>query len=243
MRLEKKTILLVTLVFIAAITAFAALQQQGPSKSQSSKTEEDPRPIVDYADPKSTKNDYKRLSKGRRYDGGAVQKSGTPDGLITHFDDWEFRVSAIPAAMSDAVVVGTVVSSTAYLSPDATGVYTEFTIQVHEVLKDLSGNIAINTSLAVDRAGGRVRYPSGAIVRYVVSGQSVPKVNKRYVLFLKLEDQGLKILTGYELDSGGVTPLDRVDKFKKHKGMDESDFLDKVRNSINSGSDTSGMER
>lgn len=238
MRLEKKTILLIFLIFIAAITAFAALQHQSPTNQpQSSKIEEDPSPIVDYAESKSNKSDFKRLSKGKRYDEGTVQKYGTPDGLVTHFNDWEFNVPAIPAGMSDAVVVGTVVSSTAYLSQDATGVYSEFTIQVHEVLKDRSRNISTNTSLAVDRAGGRVRYPSGDIVKYIVDGQSTPRVNKRYVLFLKLEDHDFSILTGYELGAGGVSPLDRVvETFKKYKGVSESAFLNQVRNAINSGS-------
>lgn len=242
MLLDKKTIPLISLLFIAAVTAFAALQHQTPTnKAPSAKTEGDPRPIVDYADSKSIKNDYKRLSKGKRYDGGAVQKNGAPDELVTHTDDWEFNVSTIPAGMSDAVVVGTVSSSIAYLSPDATGVYSEFTLQVHEILKDRSGNISTTTSLVVDRAGGRVRYPSGAIVRHVVSGQSMPRVNKRYVLFLKLEDQNFRIITGYELGSEGVNPLDRIEKFKKHKGIDESTFLNQIRKAINSGSsDASG---
>lgn len=246
MRLEKKTILLISLMLIAAITAFAALQQRSPTNHpQSSKIEEDPTPIVDYAESKSNKSDYKRLSKGKRYDRGAVQKKGTPDGLVTFNNDWEFNVPAIPAGISDAVIVGTVIDSKAYLSPDATGVYSEFTLQVHEVLKDHSGNISTNTPLAVDREGGRVRYPSGDIVSHIVAGQSTPRVNKRYVLFLKLEDQDFRILTGYELGAGGVSPLDRVvEKFKKYKGVSESAFLNQVRNAINSGSSgNSGMER
>ena len=238
MRLEKKTILLIALIFIAAITAFAALQHQNPAKQPQSlsNTEEDPRPIVDYADSTHNKNDPKRHSKGKRYDGGGVQKNGTADGLVTHFSDWEFNVSAIPAGVSDAVVVGTVINSKAYLSPDATGVYSEFTIQVHEILKDRSGTVSTTTTLAVDRAGARVRYPTGKIVKYVVSGQSMPRVNQRYVLFLTLEDQDFKILTGYALQAGRVYPLDRVETFKKHKGVDEATFLNQVRNAINSGS-------
>jgi hypothetical protein len=65
-----------------------------------------------------------------------------------------FGISAIPVEISDAVVVGTVLNATAYLSPDATGVYSEFTLKVDEVMKDRSGSILADTSLAVDREGG-----------------------------------------------------------------------------------------
>lgn len=242
MRLEKPTILLISLMLIAAITAFAALQQQSPTNQpQSPKIEEDPRPIVDYSSAIHNKNDPKRHSKGKRYDQGPVDKNATDNSSSTRYDDWEFRVSAIPAGMSDAVVVGTVVDSVAHLSPDKTGVYSESTIKVEEVLKDNSETISTTIPLAVDREGGRVRYPSGAIVNHDVAGQSTPKVNKRYVLFLQFEDRNFRILTGYELGVGGVSPLDRVvEKFKKYKGVDEGTFLNQIRNAINSGSNSPG---
>jgi hypothetical protein len=242
MRLEKKTTLLVFLIFIGTITAFATLQHQKPTRQPQAVTEADPRPIVDYVSSTHDKNEPKRHSRGKRYDGGAVQGTGTQDGLVTFFDDWDFNVSVIPAGMSDAVVAGTVTDSKAYLSPDGTGVYSEFTLKVEKVLKDRSGTISTTAPLAIDRAGGRVRYPSGDIVKYIVSGQGMPRVNKRYVFFLKLEDQDFRILTGYELGAGGVSPLDMtVEKFKKYKGVDEATFLNQIRNAINSGSDTSGM--
>ncbi len=246
MRLEKKTILLISLIFIAAFTALATLKIQKPLQPSHplSNSVEDPRPLVDYADSTHDKNDLRRHSKGKRYEGGGVQKIGATDGLVTHFSDWEFNVPAIPAGVSDAVIVGTVLNSKAYLSPDATGVYSEFSIQVQEVLKDRTGTVSTSTPLAVDRRGARVRYPNGKIVKYVVAGQSMPRVNQRYVLFLTLENQDFQILTGYALHAGRVEPLDRVEKFKKHKGVDEATFLNQVRNAINSGSSgNSSMEK
>jgi len=237
MRLEKKTGFLISLILITAITALAALQQNNVKQPQPN-LGEDPQPIVDYAD-KAVKHDAKRQAKGKRYNGGGVQKNGTTDGLVTFNNNWEFTVPAIPAGISDAVIVGTVTDSRAYLSPDTTGVYSEFTVQVAEVLKDHSGTISTSTPLSVDRQGGRVRYPSGEIVRHVIEGQNVPRVNKKYVLFLKLEDQDFRILTGYELGAEGVSPLDWVvEKFKKYKGVNETTFLNQIRNVINSGSDS-----
>jgi hypothetical protein len=73
------------------------------------------------------------------------------------------------------------------------------------------------------------------IFRYIVDGLGIPKVNHRYLLFLKpLVDGDFSIVTGYQLLDGRVVPLDvtGVVPFAQYKDSDEPTFLSEVRNAI-----------
>src|SRR5204862_422123 len=92
-------------------------------------------------------------------------------------------LSSIPTDQSDVVIVGEVNAAHAYLSNDKTGVYSEFTIQVEQILK---APIGISpTSIVAERLGGAVRFPSGWIIRYEIYNQGMPSVGQRYLLFLR----------------------------------------------------------
>ena len=84
----------------------------------------------------------------------------------------------------------------------------------------------------MDREGGRVSYPSGKVVTYNIEGQDMPRVNKRYVLFLKREEENLSIVTGYELQGEKVRPLDGPQKFKKYDGTSADALLNKIRRAL-----------
>ncbi len=91
-----------------------------------------------------------------------------------------------------------------------------------------------------------MRYPSGHISIFRISGLGMPRVGCKYTLFLThdfllkgyREEQEFRILTGYELREGYVFPLDRsgVVNFDAHKDEDETTFLNKVRDAIKSAS-------
>jgi hypothetical protein len=182
-----------------------------------------------------------RRAKNSRYDNRRPQPiSELADGaeelpLITH---WWANISALPAAQSDAVVIGEVIDGHAYLSNDKTGVYSEFTIRVKEVLK--AGNqipLDADNSIVIEREGGAVRFPSGRVQKYRIAHQGMPRPGRQYVLFLKYNDLGhdFSILTGYELREGHVLPLDSVDQFASYKNADKTSFLDTVRISSKGG--------
>jgi hypothetical protein len=154
------------------------------------------------------------------------------------------QVPAFPTESSDAVVIGETVDAQAYLSNDKSGVYTEFTVRVDEILKnDSTVPLAVGETVAAQREGGRVRFPSGRIQQYITHYQHMPRAGRRYVFFLKRNDDGQAyyIRTGYELRAGRVMPLDGVNmnkgaseipQFAAYKDADEATFLRAVRAAV-----------
>jgi hypothetical protein len=118
----------------------------------------------------------------------------------------------------------------AYLSNDKTGVYSVFTIQVNEVLKNSTKTpITRGSAIEVERDGGRVRFPNGRLHMYKIGSLDMPKTGLRYVLFLNDGESGYQILTGYELKDGKVYPLDDLPKLRTYENADELSFLSELR--------------
>jgi hypothetical protein len=167
-------------------------------------------PIIDFNN--SSVADENRTLKNNRYDKrGSVMSEPNPriaEGV--KYSHWEYEFLDLPTSESDLVIEGKVTDSRAFLSNDKTGVYSEFTVRVSKVHKAAS-NISISSgdSVVAERSGGRVRYPSGQIIRYRINGQGSPIIGKKYLLFLREAGQGnYKILTGYELYGNKVFALD-----------------------------------
>lgn len=226
---------LTAFVLALAVASVGALrgQHQGTHAPKERQADDHPLPVVEYSD-RDDEKDLKRQVKGRRYNGGGVQKKSWEGARFgsTLFSDWEVGLSALPAESSDAVIVGTVQDARAHLSPDKTGVYSEFGVKVDEVLKDSTNLISVGGLVAADREGGRVRYPSGEVAPYTINAQGMPRVNKQYVLFLKGGEDGFRIVTGYELRGGKAHALDFVAKFEKFNGTDEATLLRLIREAI-----------
>jgi hypothetical protein len=185
--------------------------------------------------------------KNSRYDKSRlVGDDSRPDiGEVSLTYDWEVNVPALPVGQSDVIVAGEVLDAEAHLSNTKTGVYSEFAIKVEEVLKgDKSAPLSAGDSITVDRPGGFVRYPSGFKRLHRYSGQNMPRVGLRYVLFLNTsgESPNYRILTGYALGARGVSPLDSPGQFATYKRMDETAFLTAVRDAIAKSSQTTPQE-
>jgi hypothetical protein len=180
-----------------------------------------------------------RKEKNKRFNNQSLvteqPASGGGDVNVTS----EAIIPDMPFALSDLVIVGEVADSRAFLSEDRTGVYSEFTISTIEVIKPtLSASVRPGDSITTERFGGRVRYPSGPIVRYKVSGQGSPMKGAKYVFFLKQkEDKSYLVLTAYELRENKVFALDGSrtnvnargnSPFDKHNGKDTQDFRNEL---------------
>ena len=140
------------------------------------------------------------------------------------------NLPALPVATSAAVIVGQITDAKAYLSNDKTGVYSVFTVQVHEVIKNSSQlSLSTGSSIDVERDGGRVRFPNGRTFIYVAT--NMPQVGLRYVLFLTnaQSQSDFQILTGYELREGKVYPLDDLLNLHTYENADETIFLNQLR--------------
>jgi len=152
---------------------------------------------------------------------------------------------ALPGYTSDAVVVGNVTDAKAYLSEDKTSVYSEFTVQVWDVLKNSPRSpLTVGAVATVCRPGGGVRFPSGKIRKFLVAGRGLPRAGERYAFFLKYDDlaQAYYIVTAYQLRDQKVFPLDGIPtngtashpfaSYGKYANADEAAFLTEVRQSI-----------
>lgn len=237
--------LLILMVFAVAVSGLTL-----PSQSQKRGTKTLPKPKVERAlpildfetlEPDDSKLVSKRRNKASRYD----RKESQP--IQEHWQDFRSlltnhsfdRMSPLPATDSDAILIGGVLSARAYLSNDKGTVYSEFSIQVEELLKGNQQEIRSGDTISAERYGGAVRFRSGRIQKYEVSGQGMPQVGHRYVLFLRRLDKepSFKILTGYALNGPTVMPLDgsvveegnQTYQFDQYQGFETSAFLQLVR--------------
>jgi hypothetical protein len=205
-------------------------------------------PSVDFVAPEPTdpKIRARRKAKGKRYDKGRPEKVEelpdqiTPLPLNVH---WWIGLPALPVAQSDAIVLGEITDAQAHLSDDKSGVYSEFTIRIDEILKnDSQSSLATGNNAVAERPGGKVKFPSGKVQRYGIDKQGMPHIGGRYVFFLKSNGKGqdFSIITGYRLRNMTVFPLDSALSdsggsdlpFNIYKGSNEITFLASVRDAI-----------
>lgn len=142
-------------------------------------------------------------------------------GALLPKDNFDFP--ALPVRESSVIVVADVLQSEAHLSEDKTGVFSEFTIRLIDVLKE---ETSLQSSvMVINRLGGHVRYPDGRVLLYRVGTGSMPRVGARYVFFLKpSQDLDYSILTAYELAEKGILPLDSSGQFQQYEGNDSTAF-------------------
>jgi hypothetical protein len=199
---------------------------------QQDTVDEEQFPIADEAapEPPTPAERVKKNNKEKKY-GKYKDKIGPGVTVASVRYHWPPGFPALPVSQSDAVIVGEVADARAYVTDDKSAVYSEFSVQVAEVLKNAADSpLEAGRSIVVERVGGRVRYPSGHICRFSIAGWGMPRVSRRYVLFLDTNDQdgGYHLTTGYELRNGLIFPLDRTTSsdtdFDAYVKMDEAEF-------------------
>jgi hypothetical protein len=249
-RHRKILLLLLTVVAVttlSALTALSSQEQRSTASPTQQSAEEEQEPVADYAaiEPADPEKRAKRRARGKRYDGQSWVREPHPTaGDAGRIDSWMGQVPAFPTETSHAVVIGETIDAQAYLSNDKSGVYTEFTVRVEEILKqDAVAPLVVGETLAAQREGGRVRFPSGRVQRYRTHYQHLPCAGRRYVFFLKRNEEGQAyyIRTAYELRAGRVHPVDGVNmnkgaaelpQFAAYKDADEATFLSAVRDAV-----------
>ncbi|MGI8835918.1 MAG: hypothetical protein ACR2H4_04695 [Pyrinomonadaceae bacterium] len=221
-------------VFVAAVVIVPGLSQQEKPRSHAPKVFDESRfPIAEYSaeEPTDAAERAQRLARGKKYDKSEwrVNANAVSDSMV-RVDFVDRDLPALPFEQSSAVIVGQVTNAHAYLSNDKSGIYSVFTIQVNEILKNSSKNpLIIGTALEVERDGGRVRFPNGKLHLYKIAEQDMPKTGLRYVLFLTGDESNFQILTGYELRDSKVYPLDDLPKLRSFENADELTFLSEIR--------------
>jgi hypothetical protein len=189
-------------------------------------------PIAEYSrslDPDPAKL-AKRQIRDKKHDRSEwrVNPADVADSTV-RVDYLDPNLPALPVKQSDAVLVGEVVDANTYLSDDKTGVYSEFSVRVEQVLKN-DGTLTPACSIDIEREGGRVRFGSGKIHTYSIDKTNMPQIGTKYILFLKREgtDQAYHLLTGYELRADKVFPLDELPQFRTHQDDNKEAFMIKL---------------
>jgi hypothetical protein len=205
-------------------------------------------PVIDLNGTDSNADASRRQKNARHDNQRVVQGQASPQSTEVAVDsETPDGISDLPAAQSDLIVEGKVTGSQAFLSEDKTGIYSEFSLTVSDVVKAAPGvSVGKGDAVIAERFGGRVRYPSGQVVRYRASGEGSPMKGKKYLFFLKKAPDGnYRVLTAYELQGNKVLALDgsRVNVggkgksvFDKHNGRDWQEFkkdVDKAVREVN----------
>jgi hypothetical protein len=225
---------------IAGATVAAALRSKSITPPHQAQQEDFSQyPIADATAPKPTdpKKIAKRKAKSKKYaQYERMVGPGVKGSFIYH---WGPDFPELPVAQSDAVILGTVAEARAELTENESGVYSEFTININEVLKDDSQQpLSQGDSIVVDRPGGRVKYGTGQMSLFWLQGFGMPGEGRQYVLFIERggPDEDYRIITGYEMRQGRVYPLDRatgnVTNFGIYTNWEEASFLNKIRNAV-----------
>lgn len=239
--------------FLVAFSGQGQTNQRKPTSNQIpfgqtvKQTDDAATPIVDYDSPDGVDriDKTKRKLKNARYDRGVLPKDPSPNiGDIRSEPERSASFSDLPAGTSDVVAEAIVGSSRAFLSDDKTGVYSEFTMVVAKVFKQVEGfSVNPGDTIIAERFGGKVRYPSGKVIRYRIEGEGMPVVGKRYIFFLAKADQdSYNLLTAYEIQGNKIFALDGSRNnargqgnsiFDKHNGKDLDNFLREVGITLN----------
>jgi len=200
-----KLLLLAALVIGATVpaTLIGEGHQNLPSESQkeSSKIWE-PEAIRMAPEPTDPAERASRYARSKRYDGSGTRPLTEQ---APHYESIisveRFALPPFPISQSDVVVLGEVVDLQPYFSNDKTIIYTEYTVQIEEVLKnDNTKPLNLGDSIIMERIGGVLQLPSGIIVRLKVTGLGAPpRAGRRYLLFLKRNNEGGKLLHTHAL--------------------------------------------
>ena len=257
MRLNWKvfTILMIGVLLIAALSAIEGQPQSGQTRQSPTRGETIEEadvsqfPIVEYVAEKGLVGNERAKweAKGKKYNSRHVPAINEFSNQVFSFIDWERGLPAFPFERSSAVIIGEITGAEAHLSSDETKIYSEFTVHIDEVLKN-DKQVALNpqSKIKVERPGGRVRFPSGKIVIAAVSNQDLPRIGRRYVLFLTHDfimggqyGETFFILTGYELRKGKIFPLDKVSSghpINVYNGSDEEAFFKDLMSALTNAS-------
>lgn len=245
------TFFIIAVGFLILTTALAGTQVGG--NRQKTLREENPDfsrfPIADFHAPEALDASLRaaREAKGRKYNNKHMPKITEETHQIFSTSDWDVRLPALPVGRSTAVGIGTIKHAHAYLTPDKTGIYSEFQVAIETVIKNDPDNpIKGGGVITVERKGGRARMPSGKIVVSWVSHQNMPRVGGRYILFLTHDfetpndtPKDFYLLTGYELRDGQVHLLDDTQPghpITRYHGASESTLLSDLFNRVASTS-------
>ena len=263
MRRSLKVAISIVAVLVLFTTGYTAIQRVSPArkvrvlvaKKKAASQDQVPErqiPVVDSdtPEPADPAEREKRRIRSKRHDmrDPSVKSDDVKRSVLTERSPtvnfggpWSSDPDepAFPIETSDTILVGDVVRAQAYLSNDRTAIYSEFTVGVSQILKNSGKLLSPGDRIAVERPGGALRFPSGKVLIRGLLGKPLPRIDARYVFFLKrIDGDDFSITTAYELCDGHVFPLDGLSAngkvfapfaaYQQYKGTDEAEFMTKL---------------
>ena len=232
--------LVLALIAVVGLTSVIIIStpqaQENPSKSPpvKSKRKKDANhfPIANFSAEGSADGMRRSRNEKRNKSKWRVHPAASGDSTVV-VDRIDLTLPAFPTQKATAIVLGTVTDARSYLSNDKTGVYSSFSIQVEEVLKN-PGRLSIGSLIEGEREGGRVQFPSGRIRLYMIAEQDMPQVGGRYVFFLNDGDNEtvFEIITGYEIRDSSVLPLDELPEASAYENSATPEFFKELRTKL-----------
>jgi hypothetical protein len=192
-------------------------------------------PIREADEESDAKLRLARVKRNKRFNrpAGVAQGSllNVPNGVDVGRLDEEPGLPPVPISESAIVLTGEVVRKQPYLSEDQASIYTEFTIQIEEIIKNSGKDVLQSRDLVmVEIEGGALQLRNGRVVKYGVIGKgSLLNLNSRYLLFLSPIDDDLTITKAYEIDNDFVIPFNSGNGEEKYLDFSPIDFLEFVR--------------
>ena len=240
--------LLALILVVGTALAFSTSNRTPPSQPSAQKQQDQAKwkaredekkkqfPVAEFNEPEPTdplKRDQRKQKQKRKNGLRLVMQNPEPDsggGLLLPHNQFDFP--GLPVEQSAVIVIGDVLQSEAHLSEDKTGVFSEFTIRLVDVLK--ADSSLPGSEMIVERLGGYVRYPDGRKLLYRVGTGGMPRVGARYLFFLKpTPELDYSILTAYEFGDKAVIALDSSAQFEKYERYEPNALRSLVVEALN----------
>jgi len=245
-----KSLIILALV-IAVVTAIATLHGRGQNASTA---QDEPTPIQ-RGKLTRRQREHSRLFKNK----GVGNIHDLIQKRVAEGESGEINIESLPgtpelsmsgevaapsdrlvtnAAQADAVVIGIVSGKTSQLNEAETFVFTDYNVNIVEVLKNNNASpISPNNTITVTRAGGAVQL-EGRVVRAVDRTAKPLKVGEKYLLFLRyLPATGAYLASegpsGFKLEGGKVVTLTEDPSYADfQKGRDVVSFINDVHAAV-----------
>lgn len=195
MKVSQKKALLGGIGVFTIISLFFGLRPVGTQEtgkpSTNVRNRDDEYLVVSLFGSKSLEStDEERRKKNRKFDrwNWIREHAGSDETSVVMSSDWQVNLPPLPVSRSTAILKGVVRKGEAFLSNDRTGIYSEFEIRITDSIKGVRKRRTAPQIITITRAGGRTLYPSGKVVNYAVSGQSMREIGKTYWFFLKYDE-------------------------------------------------------
>ncbi len=116
-----------------------------------------------------------------------------------------------PVSASNLIAVGKVSSFQPFLSQDRTGVYSELSFVIEDILKNDTQEKSPLSEVTILQDGGKLRLPNGRIISSKPSSGSTPlQVDTKYLVFLKYSPsaQAYSVLKAWDFSTSKPVELD-----------------------------------